>query len=162
MNRRLFNFVAAASLALFAVVGALWARSFASETILLESRRGQCLLIGVDCSPKAVREYRDATTIDVFLTDLTVAPTNFTVPISQPTEHRGLGFLLVRGYWYRIAYPGQPFWIVGIPYWFIALLTVAAPALWLWRRLRSMQRGARGLCPTCGYDLRATPERRIN
>ena len=59
--RLLLNNVAAAvSLALLVVVAALWARSFASETILLESHRGQWLIIGVACPPKVVRSARDA------------------------------------------------------------------------------------------------------
>jgi hypothetical protein len=31
--------------------------------------------------------------------------------------------------------------------------------LWVLRRVRARRRFAVGLCPTCGYDLRATPER---
>ena len=48
----------------------------------------------------------------------------------------------------------------------VSFLLVAAagsvlPLLWLWRQ-RSWRREARvrvGLCPACGYDLRATPQR---
>src|SRR6476659_1856146 len=122
MNRRFSNFVAAMSLALFAVVAVLWTRSFASETILLESHRGQCLLIGIDCSPKAVREARDAVTLDQFLTSLTVPLRGLIIgatglPPPPPREHRGLGFLLVRGDWCEIRVPATdtyrtpPFWI---------------------------------------------------
>jgi hypothetical protein len=45
-----------------------------------------------------------------------------------------------------------------VPHWFAAALFATAPVRWINRR--RLKRGfARGLCPTCGYDLRATPER---
>ena len=53
-------------------------------------------------------------------------------------------------------------WSVGAPYWFLAALTAVAPGLWLRRTLRQKRERARaraGLCPACGYDLRATPGR---
>jgi hypothetical protein len=172
MNRRLFNFMAATWLTLSVVVGALWARSFASETILLESRRGQCVLIGIDCSRKAVRTARDgADTLESFLAELTARPPGLIIgstgrPPTPPREHRWLGFLLVRGDWCQIRDPSAeenfwhpPFWVLGVPYWFIALLTTAIPARWLWLYRRSAQRRSRGLCLACGYDLRATAER---
>jgi hypothetical protein len=45
--------------------------------------------------------------------------------------------------------------------WPFALLSAAAPAAWLVRRRRSAaaRRTAQGLCPACGYDLRASPGR---
>jgi hypothetical protein len=44
-----------------------------------------------------------------------------------------------------------------IPIWAIAMMTAVLPALWLWRRLP--RRFAAGFCRSCGYDLRATPDR---
>jgi hypothetical protein len=49
-----------------------------------------------------------------------------------------------------------------VPDWFLLLLTAVLPAKWLarWGRARKLaSREARGLCPSCGYDLRGTPER---
>lgn len=52
---------------------------------------------------------------------------------------------------------------VRIPYWFIVLLFAVAPALRPYDRLRQQLRRRReimrGPCTTCGYDLRASPER---
>jgi hypothetical protein len=47
--------------------------------------------------------------------------------------------------------------LVGVPHWTLALLLALPPAL----RLRSHRRRPRtpGVCRSCGYDLRATPER---
>ena len=51
---------------------------------------------------------------------------------------------------------------VAAPYWAVALLTAAAPALRVrqaHRRRRDRARARHGLCPGCGYDLRATHDR---
>jgi hypothetical protein len=48
---------------------------------------------------------------------------------------------------------------VAVPAWMPLLATAILPALWIhaWRRQRRTAR--LGLCPACGYDLRATPGR---
>src|SRR5205085_8217854 len=45
--------------------------------------------------------------------------------------------------------------------WFVALIAGILPGvqLLMQRRHRCRLRQVLGLCPTCGYDLRATPER---
>jgi hypothetical protein len=51
---------------------------------------------------------------------------------------------------------------VGVPWWFLMLASGALPALWCIHRARiarASKRQAGGLCPSCGYDLRATPDR---
>ena len=51
---------------------------------------------------------------------------------------------------------------VTVPHWFVLLLAIAPPALWLRRATRRRQANARlrqNRCPACGYDLRASPER---
>jgi hypothetical protein len=45
-----------------------------------------------------------------------------------------------------------------VPCWFL-LLVAGSPAAWQARRVVSRLRRRTGLCPRCGYDLRATPER---
>ncbi len=48
---------------------------------------------------------------------------------------------------------------IGVSHWLAALLLLVLPALWL-KRFHDARRARNvGLCPTCGYDLRASPER---
>jgi hypothetical protein len=46
-----------------------------------------------------------------------------------------------------------------MPLWFVALACAILPALWIRNVTRSRHRHRHGLCPSCGYDLRATPGR---
>jgi hypothetical protein len=53
-----------------------------------------------------------------------------------------------------------------LPYWFLALVASLVPGLWIARfgvllaqYWRGRRRRSAGLCPSCGYDLRATPQR---
>ena len=55
-----------------------------------------------------------------------------------------------------------PYFEVVAPHWMLAALAAVAPGAWLAAGLPSLLRGRRrrlGLCPDCGYDLRATPGR---
>ena len=74
--------------------------------------------------------------------------------------------------WSRFAMAGVVFdaskpgpstlWNLSVPYWLLTVLTLVLPVtstgLWIKHRARRRRR-ARGLCATCGYDLRATPGR---
>jgi hypothetical protein len=51
------------------------------------------------------------------------------------------------------------YWTLSLPAWFVMLLCAILPAIWFGRQRRSARRRHQGLCPTCGYDLRATPDR---
>jgi hypothetical protein len=46
-----------------------------------------------------------------------------------------------------------------VPYWFLVGVTAIPPALWTARAWKRRRRRGDGMCPTCGYDLRASPER---
>ena len=72
----------------------------------------------------------------------------------EDTRHGALGFA-----WDDQQYVHRGFtahyheW--AVPYWFLLAVAATAPALWLraWARLK--RREVTGLCPKCGYDLRA-------
>ena len=48
---------------------------------------------------------------------------------------------------------------VVVPLWLVTLVSGLPPLIAVARRIRRARRRPRGLCPDCGYDLRATPGR---
>jgi hypothetical protein len=50
-------------------------------------------------------------------------------------------------------------WFLLTPHWTVAIGFVLLPVRWILRRRALRDRQNRGRCPTCGYDLRATPDR---
>jgi hypothetical protein len=48
---------------------------------------------------------------------------------------------------------------IVVPCWLVALLLSIPPAAQAWRFIVARRRRNTGLCPRCGYDLRATPDR---
>ena len=46
-----------------------------------------------------------------------------------------------------------------VPYWALVLVFSALPTIALLRLVQRSRRSRAGLCPACGYDLRATPDR---
>jgi len=77
---------------------------------------------------------------------------------SQPGTPQGPEWRLDWGDW-------DVWWLlrVSCPHWFVFLLLIGgalfAVTPTVRRRVRRSIRRRRGLCPVCGYDLRASPER---
>jgi hypothetical protein len=53
----------------------------------------------------------------------------------------------------------RPLVIVHAPHWTLLALLCVPPAFAFARRARQRKRARSGACPSCGYDLRSTPER---
>jgi hypothetical protein len=54
--------------------------------------------------------------------------------------------------------PGRS-WVLAVRPWLPTLMAAVLPAIWLCRYAKARRARRTGLCPTCGYDLRASPER---
>lgn len=50
-------------------------------------------------------------------------------------------------------------WFLKLPLWPLVAASALLPVAWLKRAIREGRRPRRGLCPSCGYDLRAITER---
>jgi hypothetical protein len=54
-------------------------------------------------------------------------------------------------------FPSNSFAI--LPVWPLVVASAMLPMLWVYHCRRRLIRNRQGLCPVCGYDLRATPDR---
>jgi hypothetical protein len=155
MKRRLFNLAAAVSLVVFIAVAALWVRSYWEGYALryvAQPPEGPLLTwtyvargtIWVGRMESG--RYSPGWGFERFPRPGGVSYTRELLP----------GPILGFGYMPWTA-PGSMYGI-AMPLWSVLLCAVPLPA---WRMMRTLQRRARrtgGLCPTCGYDLRATPQ----
>jgi hypothetical protein len=151
MSRPLRSPATLLSTVLCLALAALWLRSYLPETLLWESRGGRLLLIADSRCAAAMRQARETQTLENFLA-ARLNPVSYPTP---PVERRLLGFYFAHGTnpWEGTIY------IFGVPYWFLVPLA-GLPLLFHRRRHRlDTRRRAATLCPVCGYDCRATPDR---
>jgi hypothetical protein len=79
---------------------------------------------------------------------------------SSPIDR--LGFCWIKGTATQPSRHGEDFYLVVAPYWAAGGAFLIVPVLWLvprFRRSQQKRRRAVGRCVSCGYDLRATPDR---
>jgi hypothetical protein len=76
-----------------------------------------------------------------------------------PKERMSTHLTLLGTDYRRGAGPSFIIRFLTVPYPIIFALTLLPPALWFRRRRLTLRRANASLCPTCGYDLRATPDR---
>jgi hypothetical protein len=163
MKRRLFNLVALLSLLLFAAAVVLWVLSYVRHDNFVHvaprrvenvtSKRGR-VFVQLYWRAKAIPappRYAGGWVWKRLFLD---------VDYPEARSLRGwrlLGFDL-HNYVSTGPY-GQVIRDIAVPYWSLCLITLAAPVQWFRTRRKAGTRRPGGLCPTCGYDLRATPER---
>ena len=73
-------------------------------------------------------------------------------------SHR-FGFVYQRRDAHSFVAPTTTATTLAAPFWALVVPPALPPAQWLVRRIRGRRRSGRGLCATCGYDLRASPDR---
>lgn len=169
MRWKLHTTVAAVSLALSLAAVALWARSLWRFDAFSTEIRGCSVSV---CTPRhALRlGWKDTPgyyyfntrgwssytpmhnkTLGEFLAIRHLRPTSGT---RGPDRYRALGFEY-QPLWrdWRISTRGA-----DVPFWFLAIVFAIVPLHWA-RRAWRVRRLRAGLCPVCGYDMRATPDR---
>jgi len=84
--------------------------------------------------------------------------------LSRPSIWNRCGFLFesfTPGGSYFYSHGGRQArgYLLQVPIWSLLVLTGLLPFSWLARRWMARRRQKAGVCPLCGYDLRATPDR---
>jgi hypothetical protein len=172
MTRRLFNFLTILSLALCGFVCVLWARSYGSS----DRVRWQC-----DRGWRSVRSAEGHVEVAVLVADWSGHPLAFHGPRYKREAPRrpflydvevlpyqgDTGRTWERGHfaWHEKnnAGRGVTHVVAVAPFWSFAAASAVLPLAWVVgqipSRVRRRRRKRAGLCPSCGYDLRATPGR---
>lgn len=184
LARHLFTLCSAVSLLLCVAVCALWARSYHGGVNDPSGDRGD--IFPPSPAPAAAYLHSVNGTLRLRVCD-GAHPENHPAtagaaayrPVADEVEYRATpsadGSFFERGFAYAIArtdesgvrpYAGGqyvPFWSLNIAHRHALLTSAVLPLSWLiwlaWRQRRYRNRVERGLCPSCGYDRRASPER---
>jgi hypothetical protein len=160
LPRRLFAILSALSLLLFVTVCALWIRSYFVADDLRGSWTKQLddLSIGLLCDSGGfhISIYRiSRTSVDPDVEAGRRLSWSKSRPKGQWND--GLWFGSHRNN-FRIGPTAFATTLLAVPAWAAVLLAAVLPTAWLLKTLRARHRPP-GLCPSCGYDLRATPHR---
>ena len=158
MKRRLFTILSALSLMLCVATCALWVRSYwLCDAILLydgdhrtfqliTAVRGRIQVVFARTKSLPAQEVPES-----FLVHESEAAFDM---FPRPRRFLGVG-------WGQSATVPPWFWrpALSLPHAYVAFLAAIMPGVQFYRRLRRQNRGSRGLCLSCGYDLRASPDR---
>ena len=182
--RRLFTPCSAASLVLFVTVCAFWLRSYGNfDTVAWYANEWRGTAVSVQArgvavdsgglmvftmdrganfgdDPKSLARFRASSPPFRGLSHLRLEPCGYPYMDPEYAGQRGLGF----GHFSGARNPpivsaADRDRYVIFPFWLPAALAAVLPAAWCRERIVRNHREQHGLCPACGYDLRATPGR---
>ena len=149
MKRRLHTLLALLCVLLCVAVAALWARSHTHLTALVPVRTDRHLY-GVSIIRGGVYIARVPKAPNVLQHRLVHQPLDpLAVYLTTPRRFAGFGYVR----------PSEGLPMLRLPAWFVLLVPMTYLLAIGWGRARKRRRRAAGLCPACGYDLRATPGR---
>jgi len=150
-RKRLFDFLAILSLLLCLATVALWVRSHGWNDNLEHDSGAPGWMLSVEFSSEAGR-----LVIKIVEAPYPFSHSNGWLYYSVPNvvDWQDARF----GYRY-ITDQANTIRCLWFPHWFPALLFAILPGIRLVKIVRARRRYRPGLCPHCGYDLRATPER---
>jgi hypothetical protein len=178
MRRRLFTLLSAGSLVLCVATFVLWVRSYRTGDVLRVPHSPLRPYYAADMQLTYYYVYYIASSLGrIQLVQDDTPPPVGTIHWFEPADHWRKHPERLRGrsaadwqVWhaYERSFLGFAFqwqgartacFAVVMPHWFAILMFAALPAAEWRRRRRSGSRRRSGRCPSCGYDLRATPGR---
>lgn len=152
MRRRVLTTLSALSLLLCVAAVALWVRShWAFDHLGYTTDRGSVALANPKGGLLLYTDAIDAATIRRRKGFAHFRESALDMAEAFGSPHRRWGPVRV--------WSGPPHRIVVVQWWLPAALLAVAPGAWLADRVRLRRRHLLGLCPACGYDLRASKER---
>ena len=153
MRRRLFTFCSVLSLLLCAATAVLWASSYrtfhgfrlpSAQTLTIGSTSGNLTLSWYHPDPRfAIIFHNRAYSYHRFFVGF------FSSEWLDPNYSN----------WLKYPVGTIAEWEFALHDWFLMLLFAVAPMLWAIDGARRRRRTISGFCSTCGYDLRASPDR---
>ena len=158
MTRRLFTIGCALSLLLCAATLVLWVRSY----FVLDAWG-----VGWRMNDFGISSVLGSLKLEFENTGMFGGPEHDSLRIQSTRWFYALA-LPLHGFGFRFRPKPRPFYATAaryyglqivIPDWFLVVALLAGPLLLWWRRRQAAMRQRYFLCPTCGYDLRASADR---
>jgi hypothetical protein len=155
-----FNFAAAVSAFLLLATCALWVRSYSytylgfislstmAAVTIAAGNGGFYIDLDVELPPEKIESYISRYPSRVGEYGSVKLGQNLTTLNRLGFAGDSTGKLLSKFYTWAV-----------MPMWLLELVMGVIPAAWLHRRAIARRAAGIGLCPACGYDLRATPDR---